>query len=215
MVHTVAVRRRRALLAALAGRCLAPAACSDDGRTLAPIRPGQTTTTDAARPRSSTAARLRAGERRRSATAARSRSSTPATARASPAASRWASAPAGAELALVVRDRDADGYVHWIVTGIDPTISGFGDGRRARGRRRAGQHHRRHRVAPAVPAGGLRAGTSTTSSLHVLAAPLDDRPRAARRPTVATPQIEAASISPRRRSSGTVDPDDRGRSRAC
>ena len=33
----------------------------------------------------------------------------------------WANPPAGAvELALTVVDLDADGYVHWIVTGIDP-----------------------------------------------------------------------------------------------
>lgn len=40
----------------------------------------------------------------------------------------WASTPAAAELALVVRDRDAAGFVHWIVTRIDPAIQGFGEG---------------------------------------------------------------------------------------
>lgn len=40
----------------------------------------------------------------------------------------WSGAPAAAELALVVRDRDAAGFVHWVVTGIDPTVQGFGAG---------------------------------------------------------------------------------------
>lgn len=38
----------------------------------------------------------------------------------------WAATPPAAELALVVRDRDAQGFVHWVVTGIDPAIEGFG-----------------------------------------------------------------------------------------
>lgn len=41
---------------------------------------------------------------------------------------QWASTPAAAELALVVRDRDAEGFVHWVVTGIDPTVQGLGAG---------------------------------------------------------------------------------------
>jgi Raf kinase inhibitor-like YbhB/YbcL family protein len=40
----------------------------------------------------------------------------------------WASTPPAAELALVVRDRDADGFVHWVVTGIDPAVQGMGEG---------------------------------------------------------------------------------------
>ncbi len=41
----------------------------------------------------------------------------------------WASVPEGAvELAIVVRDRSAGGFVHWIVTGIDPTVQGIGVG---------------------------------------------------------------------------------------
>ena len=31
------------------------------------------------------------------------------------------------ELALVVRDRDAGGFVHWVVTGIDPFVQGVGE----------------------------------------------------------------------------------------
>jgi Raf kinase inhibitor-like YbhB/YbcL family protein len=37
----------------------------------------------------------------------------------------WAASPQAAQLALVVRDQDAGGYVHWIVTGISPTLGSF------------------------------------------------------------------------------------------
>ena len=41
----------------------------------------------------------------------------------------WTGVPAEAlELAVVARDRDAAGFVHWIVTGIDPFVQGFGEG---------------------------------------------------------------------------------------
>lgn len=41
----------------------------------------------------------------------------------------WTGTPADAtSLALVVRDRDAGGFVHWVVTGIDPFVQGIGEG---------------------------------------------------------------------------------------
>lgn len=46
----------------------------------------------------------------------------------SPALS-WAGTPAGtAELALVVTDPDADGFVHWVLTGIPPVLTAIGEG---------------------------------------------------------------------------------------
>jgi phosphatidylethanolamine-binding protein (PEBP) family uncharacterized protein len=39
----------------------------------------------------------------------------------------WAATPPAAELALVVREVDS-GALHWLVTGIDPTVQGFGEG---------------------------------------------------------------------------------------
>jgi Raf kinase inhibitor-like YbhB/YbcL family protein len=46
----------------------------------------------------------------------------------SPALS-WSGTPLDASsLALVVRDRDANGFVHWVVTGIDPFVLGVGEG---------------------------------------------------------------------------------------
>lgn len=39
----------------------------------------------------------------------------------------WEGTPAdSAELALVVRDRTANGFIHWVVSGIDPSLVGFG-----------------------------------------------------------------------------------------
>jgi phosphatidylethanolamine-binding protein (PEBP) family uncharacterized protein len=38
----------------------------------------------------------------------------------------WTGAPAAASLAIVVRDVTA-GDVHWVVTDIDPTVTGFGE----------------------------------------------------------------------------------------
>ena len=41
----------------------------------------------------------------------------------------WTGTPAdAASLALVVRDRNAGGFVHWVVTGIDPFVQGIGEG---------------------------------------------------------------------------------------
>ena len=40
----------------------------------------------------------------------------------------WDAVPDGFSTALVVRDLDADGFVHWIVTGIDPSVRGWGEG---------------------------------------------------------------------------------------
>jgi Raf kinase inhibitor-like YbhB/YbcL family protein len=38
----------------------------------------------------------------------------------------WANVPdSTAELALVVRDLSADGFVHWVVSGIDPALGGL------------------------------------------------------------------------------------------
>ncbi len=41
----------------------------------------------------------------------------------------WTGPPEGAvELALVVRDVDADGFVHWVVAGLPPTSRGLAEG---------------------------------------------------------------------------------------
>lgn len=40
----------------------------------------------------------------------------------------WTAPPAGAEVAIVMREEAEAGTVHWIVTGIDPVVLGFGEG---------------------------------------------------------------------------------------
>jgi Raf kinase inhibitor-like YbhB/YbcL family protein len=133
--HTVAVRRRRpvpplALPPLLLAALLAVGACRHDGRTLAPPSPGQTTTT---RPTPV----LGSGEAATAFTFGTSAVDdggelpvryTCGGEGVSPEL-HWSNVPAGAtSLAIVVRDRDADGFVHWLVTGIDPSVQGFAEG---------------------------------------------------------------------------------------
>jgi Raf kinase inhibitor-like YbhB/YbcL family protein len=104
---------------------LAPA-CRHDGRTLRPVAPGQTTTT-ATTPASTvpTVFTLSSPD-------APNGSVLPAqytcTGVGTSPALTWAAAPKAQQLALVVRDQTADGYVHWIVTGISPTLGSFPEG---------------------------------------------------------------------------------------
>ncbi len=42
---------------------------------------------------------------------------------------QWTAVPEGtAELAVVVRDIDAEGFVHWVITGIPPDATGLAEG---------------------------------------------------------------------------------------
>jgi Raf kinase inhibitor-like YbhB/YbcL family protein len=129
--HTVAVRRRSARsLALLVPLALAAAACRHDGRTLAPTRPDQTTTTTAVpvlgNGQASTVFSFGTD-------AVEDGGELPARFTCngdgvSPEL-HWANVPVDAtSLAIVVRDRDAQGFVHWLVTGIDPSLGGFGEG---------------------------------------------------------------------------------------
>jgi Raf kinase inhibitor-like YbhB/YbcL family protein len=131
----VAVRRRPLAALALAGLLAgAVGACSEsDGRALPPADPQQTTTST-----SSTIPSIRPGTGDLGAFTLRSTAFGDGTtmpaeltctgAGVSPDLS-WTDTPADAEtLALVVRDRNAGGFVHWIVTGIDPSVQGIGEG---------------------------------------------------------------------------------------
>lgn len=131
MHHTVAVQRRTTLLTAPVVGLLLLAACADDGRTLAPTRPGQTTTTtapavvgpneDEGQLRLTTDAVADGGELPLRFTCFGQGVSI---------SLKWAGVPADTTaLAIVVRDRDADGFVHWIVTGIDPATTEIDEGR--------------------------------------------------------------------------------------
>jgi Raf kinase inhibitor-like YbhB/YbcL family protein len=126
----VAVRRRH--LAVLAIAALLGGACSSaDGRALPPADPNRTTT-------STTAPAIEPATGALGPFTLRSTAFTDggvlpdeltcAGAAVSPDLS-WTDTPADAEsLALVVRDRNAGGFVHWIVTGIDPSVQGIGEG---------------------------------------------------------------------------------------
>jgi Raf kinase inhibitor-like YbhB/YbcL family protein len=127
---TLSLMPRPVAALALVALAVAPlAACSDDGRELAPIRPGQTTTTapevtvtgDAVAAFTLFSEAFLDGDplpERFTCTSSLGGVSPPLA---------WSDIPPSIELALVVRDRDADGFVHWIVTGIDPVVSGFGE----------------------------------------------------------------------------------------
>ena len=126
-VQTVAVTPRRLVPAlALALVALVAPACRHDGRTLAPVKAGQTTTTS-----TTTASTvppvftlsspdMTNGGVLPTQYTCKGAGSSPALV--------WAAAPQAAQLALVVRDENADGYVHWIVTGISPTLGSFPEG---------------------------------------------------------------------------------------
>jgi phosphatidylethanolamine-binding protein (PEBP) family uncharacterized protein len=130
----VAVRRRRlALLAVAALLGAAAAACSSaDGRALPPADPVITTTSTTTVP-SIEPATGELGLFTLRSTAFADASPLPAELTCtgegvSPDLS-WTAMPTGAEsLALVVRDRDEGGFVQWIVTGIDPSVQGIGEG---------------------------------------------------------------------------------------
>ncbi|HEX6419072.1 MAG TPA: YbhB/YbcL family Raf kinase inhibitor-like protein [Acidimicrobiales bacterium] len=128
-----AVLRARVVIAA--GLALMVAACGGDGRALRPPSADQTTTTTAAGADGDTA--VDAGSATGEAPALQLTS--PGFAQGGeipvdhtcqgadvPPALMWAGPPEGAvELALVVRDVDADGFVHWVVAGIPPGAGGL------------------------------------------------------------------------------------------
>lgn len=119
----------RVLLAIMVGMLVLVAACgADDGRTLRPPAPDQTTTTSVA-PTATTPA------------GAPLRMSSPTVAEGgvfpvdhtcrgrdvSPPLS-WTGVPTGTvELAVVVRDIDAQGFVHWVVAGLPATTGGLAE----------------------------------------------------------------------------------------
>jgi Raf kinase inhibitor-like YbhB/YbcL family protein len=118
--------RRPTAVLAVAALAVGMAACRHDGRTLAPVRSGQTTTT------ATTTASTAATVFTLSSPDAANGSVLPpqytcAGAGTSPALT-WAAAPQAQQLALVVRDQTASGFVHWIVTGISPTLGSFPEG---------------------------------------------------------------------------------------
>lgn len=195
--------------AAAAAAVLALGSCSTgDGRTLAPIDPERTTTSGMPGPSSeagpvgsqaedgpifsgeapaflvSSAAFDHGGELGPAHTCAGAGMSPPLS---------WTAPPPGAEVAVVLREVSDVGTVHWIVTGIDPVVLGFGEGGIPEG------------ATQQVNASGLpgyfapcpAAGTGThlyEFTVHVLDAPLTVDPAEA-----------AADLAARIESSSTVE----------
>ena len=130
MVHTVTVLRRLAA-PTLAALLLATACSSRDGRTLPPPDRRSTTTAVSTpvvgQPSGNDSEVFSLGSPAFVDGGPIPEEYTCNGDAASPPLS-WASTPPAAELALVVRDLDAGGFVHWVVTGIDPVVQGFGQG---------------------------------------------------------------------------------------
>ena len=136
-------RRRVAAAAATVLLGLSPAACGDDGRALRDPAPDQTTTSAVpTTPSSGASAGSVLGDGSTSSTEPL-RLSSPALvdggaipaaytcrgADVSPPLS-WTGVPAGTvELAVVMRDvhPDAEGFVHWVVAGIQPSAGGLAE----------------------------------------------------------------------------------------
>lgn len=127
-----AVRRRSLLSLALAGLFAAVVmACSEtDGRTLPPADPNRTTTTPSApviQPPTGDVDVFTLGSGAFADGGIIPDRLTCTGDAGSPDLS-WTGTPLDAvELAIVVRDRDAAGFVHWIVTGIAPFVQGIGE----------------------------------------------------------------------------------------
>jgi Raf kinase inhibitor-like YbhB/YbcL family protein len=126
--------RRRRLLALVAAAVLggsALACSSSDGRELPPPRVAQTTTTPSApivQPSAGSTDVFMLTSESFSEGAEIPQRFTCTGDDVSPALA-WTNTPLDASsLALVVRDRNAGGFVHWIVTGIDPFVQGVGEG---------------------------------------------------------------------------------------
>ncbi len=125
--------RTRALLGlALAMVAVGAAACGADDRDMAKPSESQTTTTSirGTTPSSNDGVGTQAGAFQLTTTAFAAGAAIPERYTCSGMDARpdlaWANVPAGtAELAIVTNDPDAQGFVHWVVTGIDPTATGM------------------------------------------------------------------------------------------
>jgi Raf kinase inhibitor-like YbhB/YbcL family protein len=129
----VAVHRRLLAVVAVVGllAVVAVACSADDGRALPPADPRQTTTTSSTPSIEPPTGELGPFTLRSTAFAdggAMPDELTCTGASVSPDLS-WTGTPAdAAALAIVARDRNAGGFVHWVVTDIDLFVRGIGEG---------------------------------------------------------------------------------------
>jgi Raf kinase inhibitor-like YbhB/YbcL family protein len=187
----VIAHRRLAAVALALVLGASTAACAHDGRTLAATLPGQTTTTKAP----STASSLPSTVFTLSSPDVADGGVLPerytCTGEGLSPALQWANTPPAQELALVVRDRDAHGFVHWIVTGIDPTTQSFGEaGLPETAQEQVNSTGVLGWLAPCPPAGSGHHVYQFT--LHALGAPVQIDP--ALPAADAASRIEAASL---------------------
>lgn len=108
----------------IAGAALVLAACSDDGRTLAPapsVPVSQLTTTTVGPPASVAELTLESPAFEEGGFI--DPSSTCHGVNVPPTLLISGVPPAAAELAVTVTDADADGFVHWVLTGLDPGVA--------------------------------------------------------------------------------------------
>ena len=111
-------------MTAIAGAALVLAACNDDGRTLAPaptVPVSQLTTTTAGPPTSVSGLTLESPAFDEGGFI--DPSSTCHGVNVPPTLVISGVPPGTAELAVTVTDVDADGFVHWVLTGLDPGIT--------------------------------------------------------------------------------------------
>ncbi|HEX8804766.1 MAG TPA: YbhB/YbcL family Raf kinase inhibitor-like protein [Acidimicrobiales bacterium] len=183
------------------------AACGTDGRELAAPTAGQTTTTAGPTTTAATATGGNAGTTRASVAAMNLSSETLVeggtipdrhTCRGADVSPSllWTNVPPGtAELAIVVRDLDADGFVHWVVAGMPATTGGLAEGRVPPGVEAANGFGRLGWNGPCPPSGTHH----YEIRLYALAQPsgvtsLQDGAAAAAQ-VEATPQLASAALS--------------------
>ena len=131
-------------------------------------------------------------DRARGPTAARSTPGSRATATTSRRCVSWTRPrPGTVELALLVTDDDADGFVHWAVAGIAPTAGGIAEGARSPARSRA-------TTASARPAGVGRARRREPTPTASRCTRSPSRPSCRRRLAPSSPLHGLASLARRR-----------------
>ena len=180
-------RRRTVALAALfvlAGAAAAGCGSHEEGRRLAEPKPDQTTTTAAPGGAAGAGSGAAAGTNSKPALkltsaafadgAAIPKQFTCRGADQSPPL-QWGGVPDGTvELALVVRDVDIGGFVHWVIAGMDPQLGGIAQGAPPSGSVEAnnaigrpgyagpcppsGTHHYEFRLYALTKASGVKAG---------------------------------------------------------
>jgi Raf kinase inhibitor-like YbhB/YbcL family protein len=160
---------------------LTATACADDGRDLAAPRPGQTTTAPTVPAESTTTVVAMQVTSDSFADGAEIAPANTCAGEDVPPMLTWTGVPMGtAELAIVVRDLDAEGFLHWVVAGIPAGAAGLSGGAMPEGAVEtlndfgrpgwsgpcpdAGTHHYEFRVYALAQPSGVQAGAPARAS---------------------------------------------------